>query len=425
MKKLSVLLLAAAMVLAFTMPAAAIDNIFGGYWRTRAFTNQNFTGEDVTEAQDVTKVDSRTRLYYTAKFTDDLQFVNKFEFDWQWGTGPQGDIGADGQVFEIKNSYADFNVLNKALNFKIGMQGYRWGRGFMFDDDFSGAVVTYKGAGFDVPFVWVKDYEGGAGLDANDSDVDYYTLNPSFTFGGFKINPFFTYVMSEDGAAAAAAGASPNKVLADVYEDINLWYLGANVDFKVSGFNVWGTAIYNGGDADISGTTTSSDYSGYLFGLGASGAMGPFGIHGEFWYSSGDDDAADEDQEAFIPPRGASYYWAEIMGFGIFDDRVSANSPGDQITNIWAGNIGADYKLLPSLKTTLDLWYAERVEPTSASPDEDLGFEVDLKATYQVMPNLNLDLVGAYLFAGDGTALGGATNDEDPYELGARLSLSF
>jgi hypothetical protein len=37
---------------------------------------------------------------------------------------------------------------------------------------------------------------------------------------------------------------------------------------------------------------------------------------------------------------------------------------------------------------------------------------------------LNLDLVGAYLWAGDATSLDG-NNEEDPYEFGAQLSLSF
>jgi hypothetical protein len=43
--------------------------------------------------------------------------------------------------------------------------------------------------------------------------------------------------------------------------------------------------------------------------------------------------------------------------------------------------------------------------------------------TYSLMKNLNLDLVGAYLFAGDATYKG--TNSKDAYEIGARLSFSF
>jgi hypothetical protein len=55
--------------------------------------------------------------------------------------------------------------------------------------------------------------------------------------------------------------------------------------------------------------------------------------------------------------------------------------------------------------------------------DEYLGTEIDLIATWNIMPKLNLDLVFAYLFRGDGTYDG--PDDADPIEAGARLSLSF
>ena len=163
---------------------------------------------------------------------------------------------------------------------------------------------------------------------------------------------------------------------------------------------------------------------GYLFALGAKGAVGPVGLHGEFFYASGDDNPDDNDQDAFFPFNGASYYWSEIMGKGIFDNQVSANSPGDVITNIWAINGGGDYNFLENLKLTFDIWYAEIVEKAYFQADDTvLGTELDLKATYRIMPNLNLDLVAAYLFRGDGTHAG--TNSVDPYELGMRLALSF
>ena len=52
-----------------------------------------------------------------------------------------------------------------------------------------------------------------------------------------------------------------------------------------------------------------------------------------------------------------------------------------------------------------------------------LGTEIDLKMTYSLMKNLNLDVVAAYLFAGDATYTG--ANDKDAYEVGTRLSFSF
>ncbi len=177
MKKIMVLALAVVMTAAFVMPASALENKFGGYWRTRAFTMQNFTGEDQSEKWDYSLVDTRTRLFYTAVINENLQFVNKFEFNAVWGDKVGGDIGADGMgIFRIKNSYADFTLA--PVNFKIGMQGGKLAHGFLFDDDFAGAIVTFKGEGFAVPFIWIKAFEGGKGVDsagdsANDSDFDY------------------------------------------------------------------------------------------------------------------------------------------------------------------------------------------------------------------------------------------------------------
>ena len=46
MKKLSILALAAVLVIFFTLPAAALENEFGGYWLTRFYTQKYFSGFD-------------------------------------------------------------------------------------------------------------------------------------------------------------------------------------------------------------------------------------------------------------------------------------------------------------------------------------------------------------------------------------------
>ncbi len=98
MKKFSILLVAAIMVLALTMPAAAFENEFGGYWRTRFVTQMGFSGTDDSRynTKDYNFTDTRTRLFYTAKFSENLKFVNKFEFNATWGqNGGYGQLGAD------------------------------------------------------------------------------------------------------------------------------------------------------------------------------------------------------------------------------------------------------------------------------------------------------------------------------------------
>jgi hypothetical protein len=410
-------LLAVGLVFALTLPASAFDSEFGGYWRTRAYIQKNFTGSD-TGAQDVSQVDTRTRLYYTAVFSEDFKFVNQFEFNNTWGDTVGGDFGTDGTgIFRIKASYANFNLGD--VNFLIGLQHRILNRGFVFDDDFAGAAVTYKGSGFQIPFIWMKAYEGGTGNIANDNDVDFYALKPNFTFGSGSVTPTLVYIYSKDASKWAATNAN---------KEMKLWLAGLDADLKFGASSLWFTGIYEGGDAELipalGGGTI--DMKAYLLAIGGTINMGPADIHAQVFYASGDDRSTTDSYEAFYIPRtgstAQSYYWAEIMGLGIFDNQASANSCQDKISNILAANIGVGFKVSDAAKITADLWHASLAEENAAGDDE-LGTEIDVVLTYSLMKNLNLDLVGAYLFAGDATYKG--TNSKDAYEIGARLSFSF
>jgi len=423
MKKFAILAFAAVLVVMFTIPACALENQFGGFWRTRFFTQQNFSGNDQDEAQDVSRADTRTRLYWTAVFNENLKFVNKFEMNAVWGgqdgsiPDSYGDIGADGLSVRVKNSYADFNT--GPVNWKVGVQGAVLSRGFLFDDDFAGAVVAFQGENFSVPFIWMKANEGGMGKNANDFDVDYYAVAPSFTVAdSVTVNPYFLYAYSKD-----ASGWDPtSSVLGGTTEKLKLWYAGLDVDANFNMFNLWMTGIYQGGDVDRV-AMDSVDFQAWLAAAGFAAPMAWGDIHGEFFYATGDDDS-DNDWENFWVPAGQSYYWAEIMGLGIFDNQASNNAPGDKISDIMAANFGVVVKPMDKLSVALDGWYAKRINDIAGLNEDYLGTEIDLTLTYQLVQGLNLDVVGAYLFAGDATTEK-ATDDANPYEVGARLSLSF
>ena len=415
MKKLCVLLLAAVMVCAMSVPVLAFENEFGGYWRARFFTQKNFTGEDQTEAQDTSRADSRTRLFYTAHFSDDLKLVNKWEMDAVWGdtsSSSYGDISADGVAVEVKNTYADFNV--GSLNFKVGTQGKTMARGLIFDDDFSGIIARYVSDTMIFPFIWMRAYEGKTGKNHSDGDVEYLALDPRFKVGEEAwLNPFVMYIYSKD--ASGWASLSGNK-------QVDVFYVGASVDAAFNFGSLWFTGIYETGSADSVLGGDSYDVSAYLVAAGASVNMGAAEIHGQVVMASGDDDMTDTDAKAFYVPQGQSYYWAEIMGYGIFDNQASANAPADQISNCQVANLGVTFSPAEKLTLTVDGWYAQLAED-DANGNKDLGTEVDLKVTYKLVENLKLEVVGAYLFAGDATNSG--DNQADPYEVGARLSFAF
>lgn len=402
MKKILVIAMAATLLAAFSIPASAVENEFGGYWRTRLISENDFAG---TDTGSTTYVDTRTRLYYTAKFNENLKFVNKFEIDNFWGDNVGGDLGADGKgIFEIKNTYVDFSMAN--TNVKVGIHGETIARGFIFSEDFAGVTITQKMGNIVLPFMWVSVSDSALGdsadityPDPNDPSItlgrsrDYLALSPVITVSDtLSVNPYFLY----DKEQGTNTGA---------------FYVGADVDAKIDAVSVWGSAIYQGGE------NNNIDNAGYLVAAGADAGI----VHGQFFYGSGDDDATDTDNNAFIPPAGRSYYWSEIMGYGILDNDFSNNSPADGISNVMAVNVGTTLKPMDKLTLTGDVWYAQRVEDinVNGSMENSLGVEVDVVASYAIMDNLTLDVIAAYLFAGD------ATGTEDPMELGTQLSLSF
>ncbi|MFP4422974.1 MAG: alginate export family protein, partial [Desulfococcaceae bacterium] len=228
------------------------------------------------------------------------------------------------------------------------------------------------------------------------------------------------FAENETLASPAEQAVLPNT------EELNIWYAGADIDFSFDPVSFWLTGIYQGGDADLIGGG-SVDFEGYLGAAGASVGMGFGEIHAEAFYASGDDDNDGDIETFFVPGATESYYWAEIMGYGVFDDQVSNNAPADQIYNIMAANFGLTLNPMDKLEVGMDVWYAQLVEEITlpdGSKEDYLGTEVDLRITYELVDNLNLDVIGAYLFAGDATTMD-SPNDADPYEVGAQLSLSF
>ncbi|MBI5590973.1 MAG: hypothetical protein HY881_10875 [Deltaproteobacteria bacterium] len=479
MKKLSVLLVAAIMVLALTMPAAAFENEFGGFWRTRAFSQWNFTGEDQTKLKDTERIDTRTRLFYTAKFSDNLKFVNKFEMNATWGgsvgtmnsttgtgaTGTSaggatyGQLAADGANFVVKASYVDFKLAQQ--RFTVGVQDFTLARGYLFDDDAAGVKAIFKvNDAIYLPLIYLKLYEGGQGkvisgtkvTNADDYDVDAYIFYPSiFVNKDNVIKPHIAYLTSENFSrfqTKSLSNAQLNPLSPLGATKLSAWTAGLEYDGKFDIFTVGATAIGEAGDVTVRPALANNhdkiNLKGYLFDLRGGVDLGPANIHAKGIYASGDgknDFAKTGDDYGFFVPGynnnvGGNINnfdqanWAEIMGCGMFDYQFPNGALGTQISNAIIGGLGGSYKLIQDLKFSADLWYAQAADsiymPTTKSNSDYYGTELDLKATYMLVDNLKLDLVGAYLWAGDVISKStSANNSANPIEIGAQMSLAF
>ena len=411
MRSVSVVSLIGLMMIFFTTSSLAMEHRLGGNWSTMALTMRNFTGEDQTKAMNLSQAETIVGIVYTTQISENLKFVNRFEFSSVWGDEDSfGRIGADGLDLCITNSYADFDL--GLVNFRLGVQDWGVARGFIFDDDFAGAVVTYKGDGFELPFAWIKGREGGIGKDQSDDDLDYYAISPVFEIGDTaSINPYLLYITSSH--------AGESNFDTEEKDGLDVYYLGADFDLETDSCALWLTGIWLAGKIDRN-EDDDQDISAGLAAIGGSVALGDAEIHGEFFYATGQNDE-DADMKAFIGPEGNGYAWAEIMGEGQLDIEVSANSPGPKITNIMAANIGASLDVAEEISVGLDLWYAKFAEKVEG--EYYLGTEIDATVTYELLEGLELDIIVAYLFAGDATYKG--AHQANPFEIGTILSFAF
>jgi len=432
-KKNLIFAIATLLCVALAVPASAFENEFGGYWRTRFFLQKDFSGSvdsSLDEKNNLSRADTRTRINYTAKINDSLKLVNEFEMDAVWGEGDAtadsssgavdtnnsyGDIGTDGVAFEIKNTYADFN-LGPVLNVKMGAQPGVIARGFLFDEDFTGITATINSSSISIPVIWIKEAEGGMGFEKNSADVDYVIITPTFNVGdSLSVNPYVAYDPNPN------LKYFPNQV----DDEKSMYYFGADLDASLGIASLWLTGIYQWGW--VENNTHEYDYNAYLLALGgAIDVAGLCDVHGEWFFVTGDDTSTFSEREEFEGLRGQSYYWAEIMGLGKFDTQAYAASPGDQLSNITAFNIGVGTSfdvLAKTLTMNVDIWTAQ-LEETNASGDDRLGTEIDVNIGVDLFEDLTLEIIGAYMLVGDKSTIP-ATEEKNPYEAGTRLMLKF
>lgn len=268
--------------------------------------------------------------------------------------------------------------------------------------------------------------------------------------------------------------------------DNNLIDFAFNVNYKIDWLSAYLTFVKNFGSVHFQafqnnlesapGHGFDMDYTGWMIDAGASYFCGPFTANLGGFYTSGPGDIKDSlrgggdgtvqgkktgDIDWFTYPLGTSKYFSEIIGGGIFDPIAPMHEDLQwkgypYPSNLWTINAGGAWQVLPSTKVAVSYWYfgtSEDVVSGAKHPNNfaggalnkqnqflseyfrgevpanelnfasEIGHEINLNISHKIVDGLMLDLVAAYLIAGDAYSM--RNDDLNALEMGARLQWTF
>lgn len=227
MKRYLIAMVAVITVLAIAVPTFALELKYGGLYRARLNSKDNVSDGQDGAFVDLNNpvsvkpfgslddngnwIDQRVRMYFTFVGSENLQLVTRWEADTLWGNETPGagrsgggDIGADAVNLEMKNAYIDFALPMTTARATVGVQHMALFRGWIFDDDFSGALITGKVDPLRVQVGYVA--AANENVTTTDDDVNEFFLNLEYAAGPLKAGFITLY---QDGNEFNIASTSP------------------------------------------------------------------------------------------------------------------------------------------------------------------------------------------------------------------------
>ena len=340
MKKFWVILLSLGLIVAFAMPAAAVDVKFSGSYYAQGFYVDNPSGLDKGEAAGNASWANNSRrgpnAWYGQQFrlttefqvVEGLKLVTRFDAmekrwgdqSWAGGTGetqsraqtPAGTGAATVKTqenIEWERAYLDFNV--PFGKFQVGyMQYLTWGTAFLDTTLTAGGIRYYYSQGPMQVVAAVEKRAEYVGLNANnigqanDADRDLYDLGVSYKFKPGEAGILYQYLRSAQSKWNAGANGYLTQ-LNGIYPYVKLTF----GNFYLEGEAVYGfgdlrsyqstSAVPTGGTANTNQPGgTSANNPAQNVGLSAYGAFvhakydfKPAYVGAKFVYISGDDNS--------------------------------------------------------------------------------------------------------------------------------------
>jgi len=480
MKKFWIVMLAVAMLMAFTAPVIAsvggVDVQFSGTYRVRGWYDDNISllkntpdglgSDSVTRGQAF--YDNRLRLETTFKIAEGLKLVTRFDaLEKKWGqdsySTSQG--GTNSANISFERAYVSFTTGLGTLN--VGYQDWsRFGTQFIDSDEtFPGIKYINSFGPLTVLAGVQKRSESRAtsstttgtnqpyGSGYMDIDSDMYIAGFIFKFKGGDAGLLYEYLNDRSNSQYTSQSTSPYRTSAHIFDAYGKFKAGI-VYVEAEGYLMTG-GMYK----DYTKLSTSKNVSleTYGFYINAEVDLKPFYAGAKWVYVQGDDGSTADKREGGMNAAlnlGQDHDFALMLGNYEYFNQVTASnvaggfgwtpngavgtvSPiknvGYGLDNIVAWQIYVGVKPTPKLDVRLAVTDANcQTKPYQTGYEwnsSHIGTEVDLRASYKIFDNLTYSIGAGYFFTGDyfkGYNLSGGQNEvANDYLLMHQLLLSF
>ncbi len=267
---------------------------------------------------------------------------------------------------------------------------------------------------------WAREDDSIDRNDTNDNDYWFakidFELKELLKVDSFDVGAFFVYANQ-------------------ARDNIQPWWLGLEVDFSgYKGILFDLDLIYMGGDNDAS---NEDDLDAWFFHATAGYQWtDQLKTTFTFWYASGDDDITDGDYEAYNTIVTHTYGSIILFEDATFDDGwyASGNPYLDPRLGFYMYRFKVDYQATPKLNVAAAVNYMQLDEDVEylTEKDDDIGWEIDIYADYELYKNFKVNFAAGYLFTDDAMdvfaarATRGAEDDaDDLYRVTVGVSYSF
>ena len=433
MKKLMLLAVVAAMVVALAAPAFAVTTEFKGAYRIRGFYDSSRLLDDA-QANSHAWMDMRLRLMTTFVINENMQLVTRFDAldNKRWSTGEDnsGDIDFERAYMKVKTQYGLFEAGR--------MAGRQFGTTFVDTEiDADRLKYTLKYSDFILGAVFEKIAEVDSLTfpfpDYSDTDAATYYL-----FGVYKTEPLTAglligYTNSKAASDYVGVGSTPY--------DSNFWTIDPYFIYKFDAFSVQGEAMFRTGNAmeydrkqyeALNAGLKDIDWDAWAYNLEGTYAYGPMSFQLGYAWMQGQGSNKNDTKVKTLGTLGEDWDKLWILTSTENED-LSAGLGGAGNINAGVGAngakifyVGVGYKPFDNLALNFVYGNAKAEAPVDSTWSKDYGSEYDFTVNYAINPNLNYMFIAAYLDSGDFWQFGDSKMKlENNYSLFNEITMSF